>query len=405
MASNFLIVSFILTAILPIFSFLISKKNLLGIYAACISCFIVVVIFYIYRDNTESYVFGNFPSFSGIEFKFSYIQNLSIIIICAISIFSIIIAPNIYRKPKIILLLMLNIFGVVGLISTNDLFNAYVFIEISSICFYALLSVGTNKEVTKAALDSLIMGTVAATFFLLSVFLLYNASGSLNIKVISENIMMQNKIVIFAYIFLLFAILIKLGLASAHQWILHNYIHGNQLVNILSIASTSLGWIILYYKIFANIFSKLELGLLADALLALNSIILGVLALKTKDMYKIIAYSTMSTASIVVIFINSGMPEWIIFALLINDAITKVLLFSLFSSGLIDKKFWIYPSILLILNVIGIPPLFGFFIKFESVILAINARSYIGIIALVFSSAISVIYFFNALMVKDANNN
>jgi len=47
---------------------------------------------------------------------------------------------------------------------TGDLFNLYVFLEISSLAGYALLAVGDIRSVV-AAFRYLIVGTLAATFY------------------------------------------------------------------------------------------------------------------------------------------------------------------------------------------------------------------------------------------------
>ena len=74
---------------------------------------------------------------------------------------------------------LLLVTGLLGIVVTGDLFNLYVFLEISSLAGYALLSVGNIRSVV-AAFSYLIVGTIAATFYLLGIGYLYALTGSLN---------------------------------------------------------------------------------------------------------------------------------------------------------------------------------------------------------------------------------
>ena len=72
--------------------------------------------------------------------------------------------------------------GLVGLVFTGDAFNAFVFLEVSSIGTYALVAVGEKRDrrALPAAFNYLIMGTVGATFYVIGVGFLYAATGTLN---------------------------------------------------------------------------------------------------------------------------------------------------------------------------------------------------------------------------------
>ncbi len=72
--------------------------------------------------------------------------------------------------------------GLLGLVSTGDAFNAFVFLEISSIGTYALVALGEQRDrrALPAAFTYLIMGTIGATFFVIGVGFLYAATGTLN---------------------------------------------------------------------------------------------------------------------------------------------------------------------------------------------------------------------------------
>ena len=68
--------------------------------------------------------------------------------------------------------------GLLGLVSTGDAFNAFVFLEVSSIGTYALVAIGEKRDrrALPAAFNYLIMGTIGATFYVIGIGFLYAAS-------------------------------------------------------------------------------------------------------------------------------------------------------------------------------------------------------------------------------------
>ena len=63
--------------------------------------------------------------------------------------------------------------GLLGITVTGDAFNAFVFLEISSLSTYVLIALGRDRRALLAAFQYLIMGTIGATFYVIGVGLLY----------------------------------------------------------------------------------------------------------------------------------------------------------------------------------------------------------------------------------------
>ena len=74
---------------------------------------------------------------------------------------------------------MLCFTGLCGIAATGDAFNLFVFLEISSLSTYALISLGRDRRSLTAAFQYLIMGTIGGTFVLIGVGLLYVVTGTL----------------------------------------------------------------------------------------------------------------------------------------------------------------------------------------------------------------------------------
>ncbi len=72
--------------------------------------------------------------------------------------------------------------GLLGIAITGDAFNAFVFLEISSLSTYVLIALGRDRRALLAAYQYLIMGTIGATFIVIGVGLLYLVTGTLNMR-------------------------------------------------------------------------------------------------------------------------------------------------------------------------------------------------------------------------------
>jgi multicomponent Na+:H+ antiporter subunit D len=70
--------------------------------------------------------------------------------------------------------------GLLGICITGDLFNLFVFLEISALSSYALISMGKDRRALTAAFQYLILGTIGATFVLIGIGLTYMMTGTLN---------------------------------------------------------------------------------------------------------------------------------------------------------------------------------------------------------------------------------
>ena len=71
--------------------------------------------------------------------------------------------------------------GSIGLIMTRDIFNIFVFLEITSIATYGIVALGKEEGSLEAGFKYLVMGSIASTFILLAIGLLYKMTGTLNL--------------------------------------------------------------------------------------------------------------------------------------------------------------------------------------------------------------------------------
>ena len=117
--------------------------------------------------------------------------------------------------------------GLLGVTITGDAFNVFVFLEISSLSTYILVSMGWghDRRSLMAAYSYLIMGTLGATFFVIGVGLLYMMTGSLNLADIAVRLegLSDNRTVRVAYAFIVVGVGLKLAMFPLHTWLPNAY--------------------------------------------------------------------------------------------------------------------------------------------------------------------------------------
>ncbi|HIN78067.1 MAG TPA: monovalent cation/H+ antiporter subunit D family protein, partial [Gemmatimonadetes bacterium] len=85
------------------------------------------------------------------------------------------------RIPLFYAAFILCLTGLLGIAVTGDVFNVFVFLEISSLSAYALIALGKDRRALTASFQYLIMGSVGATFIVIGIGLMYVMTGTLNI--------------------------------------------------------------------------------------------------------------------------------------------------------------------------------------------------------------------------------
>jgi len=115
---------------------------------------------------------------------------------------------------------LLLVAGLLGISLTGDVFNLFVFLEITSIATYALVASGDGPEAAVASLQYLILGTVAASMYLIGVAFVFMATGTLNMIELADAIPAAERPVLiragFAFIVVGFAVKVA-------QWPLHTW--------------------------------------------------------------------------------------------------------------------------------------------------------------------------------------
>jgi multicomponent Na+:H+ antiporter subunit D len=227
--------------------------------------------------------------------------------------------------------------GLAGMTITGDLFNVFVFLEISSLASYTLISQGRSRRALTSALQYLVLGTIGGTFILLGIGLLYMVTGTLNIIDMAAQLEATgvNRTVLVALAVVCVGTAIKLAVFPLHIWLPNAYTYAPALVTAFLAATATK---VAYYVLVRFIFSVFGVSLAFDALrfdavllpLALAAMFAGsIVAIFQDDVKRLLAYSSVAQVGYMVFGLSMASVDGLTGGIvhLFNHALTKSGLF------------------------------------------------------------------------------
>lgn len=305
-------------------------------------------LYFTYTTN-QYYVYkmGRFSAPWGNEIRFGNLEAMMALFFCIIMLLCIwggrlhlLAEIDGFKENLYYVLLNLLMSSILALVYTNDLFTAYVFVEINTISACGLIMITENGHTLEAATRYMLMSLVGSGLLLFGLCILYDITGHLLMSNIHEQVVLitqngQYHIpLVMAIIFIGVGLAIKSALFPFHSWLPDAY--GYSTVTSAAILSSlvSKGYIFLLIKVFYRVigFDIICQSKLIDILFifGLCGMIFGSLsAIKENDIRRMIAFS--SVAQIGYIYMGFGLGTEMsmtasIFHIL-SHAATKSLLF------------------------------------------------------------------------------
>jgi multicomponent Na+:H+ antiporter subunit D len=190
--------------------------------------------------------------------------------------------------------------GLMGMCITGDLFNVFVFLEISSLSSYALISLGKTRRAPLAALQYLILGTIGATFLLIGIGLLYQMTGTLNMADIASRLDVEHgpRTTLVAFAFMTIGLFIKMAVFPLHTWLPNAYAYAPSVVTAFIAATATKVSVYAFIRLMFGIFTPefaFETMPLNEALIVLS--LIGIFVASTAAIYqdnikRLLAYSS-----------------------------------------------------------------------------------------------------------------
>lgn len=217
-----------------------------------------------------------------------------------------------------------------GLLQTNDIFNMFIFIEITTIVSTILIIYKKDGYSVRAGLYYLLFNSLGMIFYILGIMLIYVIVGSLNMEVITDKIAIigDKSFVRLSYIFIMAAIGVKSAFFPVYNWL--PKAHGAAPASISALLSGLLIKSGIY--VFIRMNQIYQLNLLYDLFFILGFLtaISGIVfAISQKDIKQILAFHTISQIGIILMGLSSIGEKAYIGGIIhiFNHAVFKSLLF------------------------------------------------------------------------------
>jgi multicomponent Na+:H+ antiporter subunit D len=299
--------------------------------------------------------------------------------------------------------------GMNGVVLSGDLFNIFVFLEISAISSYALVAFGVGKNELEATLKYQVLGIVASFIILFAIGFLYWKTRTLNIADIRASLSegYDRSFYLLVQLMLLAGFGLKAAIIPFHAWLpdAHSSAPSPISAMLSGVLIKAVG-IYVIIRLFFNMFEITEGMATVITTLGALSMAVGVfLAIGQWDIKRLLAYHSISQMGYVVMSVGLGMlltargirSEVAALAItggifhMLNHAVFKGLLFLNagaieYSAGTRDLRemgglarnmpVTSATSFAASLSISGIPPFNGFFSKVIIIIAAVMGHFY-----------------------------
>lgn len=306
-------------------------------------------IFSFTLSTGESYVYmmGHFPAPWGNEIRIGVLESLMAVFFTLIMILSMFgghhklveeVEESKHRLYYILVNLLLS--SLLALVYTNDLFTAYVFVEINTISAAGLIMIRQIGRTIEAAVRYMIMSLLGSGMLLMGICMLYDLTGHLLMSNIKEQVAVlaqdpASAVPLMITITIMsVGLCIKCALFPFHAWLPDAY--GYSTVSSAAMLSSlvSKGYIFLLIKIIYRVigFEVYKESHIMNILFvfALCGMIFGsVSAIRESDIRRMIAFSSVAQIGYVFLGIGMGTELGMVAAIfhILTHAATKSLLF------------------------------------------------------------------------------
>jgi NADH-quinone oxidoreductase subunit N len=320
------------------------------------------------------------------------------------------------ERPEFPVLALLATLGMFVMVSAHDLIALYIGVEMQSLCLYVLAAYARDDaKSSEAGLKYFVLGALSSGLLLYGCSLVYGFTGSVKFDVIASQIEAGRSIgVVFGMVFVLCGLAFKMSAAPFHMWTPDVY-EGAPTVSTAFFASApKVAASVLFARVCFEAFGPLAKDWSQIvAIMAVMSMFVGaIFALQQTNIKRLLAYSSIANMGYALVAIASG-PIYGPKALLVFVSIYAITSVGMFGvvlsmrdkngerietidalSGLSQTNPMLATAMTMMLfSVMGIPPLAGFFGKWE-VIQAANAGGVMYLaICLILASVISAFYY------------
>ena len=400
-----------LAAVLLVVDFFLAPRNKSALgYLAIIGLLLILPV--------AAMTAGTTPTFGGTVIFDAFSAYFNVIFIIA-AVFTIFISMDYLKKTGIqrgeyYHIILFATVGMMVMASANDLITLYVGLELMALSFYILVAfrVGSSRSV-EGALKYFVLGALSSGILLYGISFAYGASGSTNFNEIAARLATTaGPFLLLGFILIIVGFGFKVAAFPFHVWAPDVYEGApTPITALLSIGSKAAA-LAVFLRLFMVAFPAFHvqwagiLWMVAAATMIFGSVV----AISQKNMVRMLAYSSIAHAGIILIgfivyndlgtggvlyymlvYLFMNMGAFVIVTHLRSDAggVRKWELVSDYRGLASSRPVLALLMALFLFSLAGIPPTGGFAAKFFVLSAAVSAKYYwlaaIGVVSTVIS--------------------
>ena len=382
------------------------------------------------------YMMGHFPAPWGNELRAGPLEAMLALVFCVVMVLSMEggrrdlfddISEN--KRHNYCLMLNLMLASLLALVYTNDVFTAYVFIEINAITACAIVMARRPGKSLVAAVRYLVISCVGSGLFLMGITLLYTCTGQLLMPGMDAAVQALAASGEYRVPLLISVALVTMGLAikSAlfpfYGWLPNAYASATTSGSAVQSGLISKGYVILLIKLIYRVFTMevmrdLHILQVLFVMGLMGMIVASVRAYQEQSTKRMLGFSSAAQVAYIFMGVGLGSHVGIVAAVyqILAHTITKPLLFT--SAGMLIRSSGGYKSLNALrgtarknplagvaftvggLSLIGIPLLAGFAAKYYLGIAAMGdpGKMLAAMLVLAGSSVLNAMYYLPAIV-------
>jgi NADH-quinone oxidoreductase subunit N len=320
-------------------------------------------------------------------------------------------------REEYLIVLFIATLGASVLVVANHFISFFLGLEILSVSLFILIAYRRSRDYSiEASVKYLVLASVSSAFLLFGMALIYTSTGTMNFNSLSKVLLAFDSfplIIIAGFGMIIVGVGFKLALVPFHMWTPDVY-HGAPApvtAYIASVSKAAVMAVLLRFFFAIKAFQNIPIFTVISVIAILTMFIGNFLAIREKNLKRILAYSSIANLGYLLITLLTGSSEGVNSAVfyIISYVITTLGAFGIISLLSPDSHdtdrlesyrglFWRQPWAaavfsLVLLSLAGIPLTSGFMAKFYIFFAGLKSDLIALVISLVINSVIGLYYY------------
>ncbi|SDG68637.1 NADH-quinone oxidoreductase subunit NuoN [Pelagibacterium luteolum] len=396
-----------------------SKEISTAITGIAIGLFVAVAVLIVFQSSDGVIFSGGFINDAFARFmKVLVLTGSAFALVLTVSSAS----ENGLNKFEYPVLVVLATVGMMMMISANDLMSLYVGLELQSLALYVVAAFKRDSgKATEAGLKYFVLGALSSGMLLYGASLLYGFTGHTQLTEIAQAVALgeRNPGVIFGLVFLLAGIAFKISAVPFHMWTPDVYEGAPTPVTAFFASAPKVAAMALLIRVVFDAFEPIARDWQQVVIfISIASMVLASFAaIGQNNLKRLLAYSSIGHVGFALVGLSAGSLVGVQ-GVSIYMAIYLTMTIGTFAcilalknedgyvetiddlAGLARSRPFVAAILALFMfSLVGLPPLAGFFAKWQVFLAAIEAQLFVLAVIGMLASAVSAFYYLRIIKV------